>query len=107
MCYWFEISLVSWAILGLVGLYWHPLNARGAPTILFAIAIGCFANWIKNRTFHCGITGPLFVIVAVLLLLSNTRIIHINNAFMWPTVPVGSGIAPVSGSSMVNSGGHA
>jgi hypothetical protein len=93
ICYWFVISLVSWAILGLVGHYWHPLSARAAPTILIAMAIGCFANWVKNGTFHCGITGPLFLIVAVLLLLSDTRIIHIDNAFMWPTVLVGSGIA--------------
>jgi len=93
MCYWLVISLVSWAILGLVGLYWHPLRARGAPAILLAVAIGCFANWIRNRTFHCGITGPLFLVVAALLLLSETRIIHIGNAFMWPTVLVGSAIA--------------
>jgi hypothetical protein len=93
MCYWFVISLVAWAILGLVGLYWHPLSARAAQTILLAMAIGCFANWTKNRTFHCGITGPLFLIVAVLLLLSDTRIIRISDAFMWPTVLVGSGIA--------------
>jgi hypothetical protein len=93
VCYWLAISLVSWTILGLVGMYWHPLRALGAPTILLAVAIGCFANWIKNRTFHCGITGPLFLIVAVLLLLSETRIIHIGNAFMWPTVLVGSAIA--------------
>src|ERR671923_1864011 len=93
ICYWFAISLVSWAILSLVGLYWHPLRPLGAPAIMFAIAIGCFAYWIKNRTFHCGITGPLFLIVAVLLLLSETRVIHIGTAFMWPTVLLGSAIA--------------
>lgn len=93
MWYWLAISLVSWAMLGLVGLYWHPLRPLGAATILFALAIGCFANWIKNRTFHCGITGPLFLIIAVLLLLSETRIIYIGNGFMWPTVLVGSAVA--------------
>jgi hypothetical protein len=93
MWYWFAVSMVSWVILGLVELYWHPLRARGAPTILFAIAIGCFANRVESRTFHCGITGPLFLIVAVLLLLSETRIIHIGSAFTWPTILVGSGIA--------------
>jgi hypothetical protein len=48
---WFVISQISWAILGLVGLYWHPFSARGAQTILLVMAIGCFANWIKNRYF--------------------------------------------------------
>ena len=93
VCYWFAISLISWAILGLVGVYWHPLRAGAAQTILLAMAIGCFTNWINNRTFHCGITGPLFLIIAVLLLLSDTHIIHIGNAFVWPTVLLGSGIA--------------
>lgn len=91
--YWFAMSLGSWAVLSLVGVYWHPLRAWGAPTILLAIAIGCFANWIKNRTLHCGITGPLFLVVAVLLLLSETRIIEIGSGFMWPTILLGSGIA--------------
>ncbi len=91
--YWFAISLISWAILAVVGVYWHPLRAGAAQTILLAMAIGCLANWIKNRTFHCGITGPLFLIVAVLLLLSDTQIIDIGNAFMWPTVLLGSVIA--------------
>ncbi|SRR5581483_3890866 len=93
MCYWLVISIVSWAVLGFIGLYRHSLRAPGAPTILLAVAIGCFANWIRNRTFHCGITGPLFLVVALVLLLSETRIIQIGNAFMWPTVLVGSAIA--------------
>lgn len=93
ICYWLAISFVSWGILSLLGIYWHPLRAGAAQTILLAMAIGCFANWSKNRTLHCGITGPLFLIIAVLLLLSNAHIIHIGDAFVWPTVLLGSGIA--------------
>ena len=93
ICYWFTISLIAWAILGLVGAYWRPLRAGTPQTILLAMAIGCFANWVRNRTFHCGITGPLFLIVAVLLVLSDTHIIAIGSAFMWPTVLLGSGVA--------------
>jgi hypothetical protein len=64
MCYWFAASLIAWGVLSLVGIYWHPLHALSAATILFAMAIGCVANWLRNRTFHCGITGPLFLIAA-------------------------------------------
>lgn len=91
--YWLVVSLVSWAILGLVGIFWHPLRAPAAQTILLAIAVGCFANWSKNRTFHCGVTGPLFLSIGILLLLSDARIIHISDTFVWPTVLVGTGIA--------------
>jgi hypothetical protein len=54
------VSVVAWGVLSLIGLYWFPLHALSAATILFAMAIGCVANWLRNRTLHCAITGPLF-----------------------------------------------
>jgi hypothetical protein len=35
------------------------------------MATGCFANWIKNRSFHCIFTGPLFLVGGVAFLLSD------------------------------------
>jgi len=60
VCYWFTVSLVAWGLLSLIGIYWRPLRALSPATILFAMAIGCVANWQRNRTLHCAITGPLF-----------------------------------------------
>jgi hypothetical protein len=60
---------------------------------LFAMAIGCLANWFRNRSFHCAITGPLFLIGGVVYLLSGTHIIHINTSWVWPFVLIGVGIA--------------
>jgi len=60
---------------------------------LFAMAIGCVANWFKNRSFHCGITAPLFFIAGIVFLLSELEMTHINVAFVWPFVFVGVGIA--------------
>jgi len=57
MCYWFAASVIAWGVLSLIGLYWRALHALSAATILFAMAIGCVANWFRNRTLHCGITG--------------------------------------------------
>lgn len=93
ICYWFAASFVAWEILSFIGVYWHPLHASAAPAILFAMAIGCSANWIKNRSFHCGITGPLFFIAGIVLLLSELRVTPFNLAFVWPVVCVGVGIA--------------
>jgi len=42
------------------------------------MAIGCLANWLRNRSFHCAITGPLFLIGGVMFLLSGVRTIHVN-----------------------------
>ena len=53
MCYWLGASLIAWEVLSLMGIYWRPLHALSAATILFAMAIGCVANWLRNRTLHC------------------------------------------------------
>jgi hypothetical protein len=60
MCYWFIVSLIAWGVLSLIGIYWRPLHASSEAACLFAMAIGCFANWLRNRSFHCAITGPVF-----------------------------------------------
>jgi hypothetical protein len=93
MCYWFAVSLIAWGVLSLIGIYWPPLHAWSAVTILFAMAIGCFANWLRHRTFHCGITGPLFLIAAVVFLVSDVSKVHISSLLIWPFVLIGVGIA--------------
>ena len=93
MCYWFAASLIAWGVLSLIGIYWPPLYALSAATILFAMAIGCFANWLRHRTFHCGITGPLFLIAAVVSLVSDVSMVHVSSLLVWPFVLIGLGIA--------------
>jgi hypothetical protein len=92
ICYWFIVSLMAWGVLSLVGIYWRPVHASAA-TCLFAMAIGCFANWLRNRTIHCAITGPLFLIGGVMLLLSAGQVIHVNTHWVWPFVLIGVGVA--------------
>ena len=76
-----------------MAIYWHPLHASSEATCLFAMAIGCVANWRRNRTFHCAITAPLFLIVGVMFLLSGMRIVHLNSRWVWAFVLIGVGIA--------------
>jgi hypothetical protein len=93
MCYWFVASLTAWGVLSLIGIDWHPLHGLSAATILFAMAIGCVANWRRNRTLHCGITGPLFLIAALVFLLSDVTMNHVNSFLVWPFVLIGVGVA--------------
>ena len=93
ICYWFIVSLMAWGVLSLVGIYWRPLHASSEAACLFAMAIGCLANWVRNRSFHCAITGPLFLIGGVLFLLSGVRIIHVDTHWVWPVLLIGVGIA--------------
>ena len=93
MCYWFATSLTAWGVLSLIGIYWRPLLASSAAACLFAMAIGCLANWLRNRSYHCVITGPLFLIAGVVFLLSGVRMIHVDTLWIWPFVLTGVGIA--------------
>ena len=90
MRYWCVFSLIAWGLLSLLGVGWHPLHATSAATILFAAAIGCFANWIKNRTFHCGISAWIFLAGAVAFLLRDTGVIQIEPRFVWLFVAAGT-----------------
>jgi hypothetical protein len=93
LCYWFAVSLVAWGGLSLLGIYWHPLHASPGAACLFAIAIGCFANWFKNRSFHCIITGPLFLAGGIVLMVSGVYMVRVNTSWIWLLVLIGTGIA--------------
>jgi hypothetical protein len=93
MCYWFAASLIAWGVLSFIGIFWRPLHGSSAATILFAMAMGCVANWLRNRTLHCGITGPLFLIAALVFLVSDVTMTHVNSLLVWPFVVIGVGIA--------------
>jgi hypothetical protein len=92
-CYWFAASLIAWAVLSIVGKYLHPLRWYSASTILLAMSIGCVANWLKNRSFHCSITAWLFLLGGVLFLLTDLRILRVNVALLWSCLFIGAAIA--------------
>src|SRR5205807_6511214 len=93
MCYWFATSLIAWGVLGVAGVYWSPLHWYSASTILLAAGIGCIANWLRNRSFHCVITGPLFVIAATLSLVGSLGLAHLHVSLVWSLPLVGMGVA--------------
>jgi len=91
ICYWLIVSLAAWAGLAVIGMFWHPLHASSAATCLLAMAVGCFANAFKNRTYHCVLTGPLFLIAAILLLASDLT--HVKPTLIWMGVIAGTAVA--------------
>ncbi len=93
LCTWFVASLIAWGALSLVGAAWRPLHAPSSAACLLAMGIGCFANWITNRSYHCIITGPLFLIAGIVFLLSDVRMIHLGTRWIWPGVLVGTSVA--------------
>ena len=93
ICFWCSVSFLAWGVLGLIGIYWYPLLASSATTICFAIAIGCGINWFRNRTLHCAITGPGFLIAGALFLLSEIGMLAVTSSFVWTVVAILTGTA--------------
>jgi hypothetical protein len=92
--------LLGCALAGAFG--WYLLRSRSyrrvqnrfvirLGQILALISIG--ANWLKNRSFHCAITGPLFLIAGVAFLLAAVSVIHVNTGLVWQFVLIGIAIA--------------
>lgn len=93
ICYWLVVSLVTWGVFSLIGFYWGPLQAPSPAACLLAMATGCLANWRKNRSFHCAITGPLFLFAGVVFLLAGMRMVHVSTRLVWSLVLIGIVIA--------------
>jgi len=89
--YWFIASLAAWAVLAIIGVFWYPLHATSAATCLLAMAVGCFANAFKNRTYHCVLTGPLFLIAGIVFLSLDS--LRIKASVVWTGVLVGTAVA--------------
>ena len=81
--YWLGATVVAWALLSLIGLIYYPLHATSAITVLFAMAAGCFANWIRNRTYHCFVDGPLFLVAGALFLFRAIGIVRFPSWAVW------------------------
>ena len=93
ICFWCSVSLLAWGVLSFVGIYWYPLHASSATTICFAVAIGCAVNWFRNRTMHCALTGPAFLIAGALFLVSGLGMLAVNVSLVWAFVGILTGIS--------------
>lgn len=66
---------------------WIPAIAPYSMLLLFAAAgIACVANFAKNRTFHCAITGPAFLLLAAVLALGTAGLWDVEMGLIWPLV---------------------
>jgi hypothetical protein len=87
----------AFAVLYAMGLLMRstwPVLEPYADTLLFAaLGSACFINFGRNRTLHCGLTGPLFLIAAVVAFLMEARVWNVNEEALWGLVLVGVALA--------------
>ena len=59
--FWAVMFVLIFAAGLIVRSTWPGLQPFGDTLILVALGAACVINFGRNRTLHCGITGPLFV----------------------------------------------
>jgi hypothetical protein len=57
--------------------------------MLTALATASVVNVSRNRTLHCALTGPLFLGGAIVALLTEAGVWHVEPSLLWAVVLIG------------------
>jgi hypothetical protein len=93
MWLWGAMFAVFYGAGLLLRIAWPGLQHYGDTIILVALAGACFVNFGRNRTLHCGITGPLFLAGAIVAVLMDAGIWDVDHGVLWGVVLSGVAIA--------------
>jgi hypothetical protein len=93
ICFWAVAFALVYGGGLLVVSVWPAMQPYGDTLFLFALGAACFANFGRNRTLHCGITGPLFLIGALAAALIETGVWKLDLAVVWGIVLIGVAVA--------------
>jgi len=93
MCFWGAMFLVFYGAGVLLPAVWPTLQGYGDAVTLTALGAACFVNFARNRTLHCGLTGPLFIAAAIVAVLNGVGIWHVDVSVLWGVVVFGVGVA--------------
>jgi len=72
---------------------WPALQPFGDTLILAALAAACVLNFGRNHTLHCGLTGPLFLVGALLALMIEAGIWSLDESVLWTAILIAVALA--------------
>lgn len=93
MCYWAAVFVMAYGAGLLLQSVWPALAPYDATVLLGALGAACLVNFRQNRTLHCSITGPLFLLGAVAATLIEAGAWTMDLSLVWGIVLVGVGLA--------------
>jgi len=91
--FWTAMFVLIYAAGLLMRSVWPAVQPFGDTVILVALGAACVINFGRNRTLHCGLTGPLFVIGAVAAALIEAGAWQFDMRIVWGAVLLGVGVA--------------
>ena len=87
LCFWGCAFVVFYAA-ALLAIYWLHLQSYQTSALFAALGLACVANLVRNRTFHCVITGPFFLLVELAFALGAAGVWRIHAGVLWATVVI-------------------
>lgn len=93
LCYSCAVFCIVYGA-GLAAMFlWSGAGAFYETLLLGSLGVACLANFRRNRTYHCAITGPLFLAGAVVIGLTEAGVIAVHPGLVWSAVLLGAGLA--------------
>lgn len=93
MFFWAAAFVVLYGIGLLLRSTWPFFEPYSDTLLLAALGGACFINFGRNRTLHCGLTGPLFLIAAIVAVLIEAGVWGVDEDALWGVVLVGVALA--------------
>lgn len=87
-------ALLIWCVpaaLVLLGVFWAPARAALWIPSLLVMGSACLFNARRCGRLHCHITGPLFLLAAVVTLLDALAVVDVG--WPWILIPTVAGTA--------------
>jgi hypothetical protein len=89
--YWaIAFAVVALILVATAGTLWTAGRHSNEVAFVLAAAMACFANYRRHCTFHCRLTGPLFLIAATSLILDGHGVGLIPEWLVWTFTAAGT-----------------
>ena len=106
MWFWAAAFAVLYGIGLVMRSAWPVFEPYADTLLLAALGAACFINFGRNRTLHCGLTGPLFLVAAIVAVLIEAGIWDVGEEALWGVVLVGVALAFLVEWRVVGRQGH-
>lgn len=89
MCYWAAVFLLLYGGSLVLRATWPAVQPYGDTLILAAMGAACLLNFRRNRTLHCAITAPIFLVGAAIAALAESGRWNGDLRAVWGVVLIG------------------